>query len=185
MTISTRVEIAQEIHDGIAQDLVALGYQLDLVLAQPGTPPDIRNEIRTIRFSVTSIAEKVRGEIFALRNSTGFSESLTEALNAISPNFIIAISGVEFNEIQANALLRVIPELMRNAHNHSGASDISLSITQVEDHTMVVISDNGTGGAQVTPGRYGVAGAIERIENIGGSITIDSNSLGTLITITL
>jgi signal transduction histidine kinase len=185
MTISTRVEIALEIHDGIAQDLVALGYQLDLVLAQPGTPPDIRNEIRTIRFSVTSIAEKVRAEIFALRDTPEFTASLTAALEVISPAFIISIAGAEFNEIHANALLRVIPELLRNAHNHSGASDISLTITQVQDHSVVVISDNGTGGAQVTPGRYGISGAIERIENIGGSISIDSNSLGTLITITL
>ena len=76
MVQSSRVEIAQEIHDGIAQDLVALGYQLDLVLAAPLTPAVIRNDVRTIRFRVTDLIEKVRGEIYALRSHAEFSSSL-------------------------------------------------------------------------------------------------------------
>lgn len=61
---SARIEIAREIHDGIAQDLVALGYRLDAVLAAPGTPASFRNEVRTIRFTVSDLIEKVRAEIF-------------------------------------------------------------------------------------------------------------------------
>ena len=41
-----RIRIAQEFHDGIAQDIVALSYSLELLLAEPDTPADIRIEVR-------------------------------------------------------------------------------------------------------------------------------------------
>ena len=54
-----RIAIAQEIHDGIAQDLIALGYQIDLVLAQPHTPSSVRHEMSTIRHDLSDLIIKV------------------------------------------------------------------------------------------------------------------------------
>ena len=82
-------------------------------------------------------------------------------------------------------LLRVIPELLRNAHLHSGASQIHLQLLSGEDGVMVKVSDNGRGGAMPTSGRYGLLGSIERVENHGASIEIDSRKEGTTITIRL
>ena len=55
-----RIAIAQEIHDGIAQDLSALGYQIDLVLAQPDTPSSVRHEMRIfgLRFKALPITSR-------------------------------------------------------------------------------------------------------------------------------
>jgi signal transduction histidine kinase len=50
---------------------------------------------------------------------------------------------------------------------------------------MVKVSDNGQGGATTTSGRYGLLGCIERIEDHGASIHIDSREDGTTITITI
>jgi signal transduction histidine kinase len=182
---SPRTEIAQELHDGIAQDLVALGFQLDLVLAAPLTPAVIRNDVRTIRFRVSELIEKVRDEIYDLRSQAKFHNQLLEVVTSISS--AIEISG----ELQAlsideeQLLIRVIPELLRNAHLHSGASQIQLTLNSGEDGVMVKISDNGHGGAKPTTGRYGILGCIERIESHGASIDIDSREDGTTITITL
>jgi signal transduction histidine kinase len=79
----------------------------------------------------------------------------------------------------------VIPELLRNAHLHSGASQIHLQLLSGEDGVMVKVSDNGRGGAMPTSGRYGLLGSIERVENHGASIEIDSRKEGTTITIRL
>ena len=185
MAQSPRVEIAQEIHDGIAQDLVALGYQLDLVLAAPLTPAVIRNDVRTIRFRVSELIEKVRGEIYDLRSKEDFNTALREAALAISPNIEIAAEEIELTDSDRHLLLRVLPELLRNAHNHSGATQIHLHLSASEDGVMVKVSDNGRGGAAPTSGRYGILGCIERVENHGASIDIDSREDGTTITITL
>jgi signal transduction histidine kinase len=185
MVQSPKVEIAQEIHDGIAQDLVALGYELDLVLAAPLTPAVIRNDVRTIRFRVSELIEKVRSEIYDLRSHAEFNSSLREIIHSISPSITISIEEIELNDADRHLLLRVIPELLRNAHAHSGASQIHLQLLSGEDGVMVKVSDNGRGGAAPTSGRYGLLGCIERIESHGASIHIDSREDGTTITITL
>ena len=185
MAQSTRVEIAREIHDGIAQDLVALGYQLDSVLAQPQTPALIRHEIRTLRFRVTELLDKVRGEIFDLRSPIDFAAELTSLVAEISPEIILKIDRLQVDNQRAEVLLPVIGELLRNAHQHSGASQIYLELSGDHDCVMVKISDNGNGGAEITPGRYGIIGVIERIENLSGSIDFQSGEEGTTVTIRL
>ena len=185
MVQSPKVEIAQEIHDGIAQDLVALGYELDLVLAAPLTPAVIRNDVRTIRFRVSELIEKVRGEIYDLRSHAEFTSSLREIIHSISPSIAISIEEIELDDADRHLLLRVIPELLRNAHIHSGASQIHLQLLSGEDGVMVKVSDNGHGGATAASGRYGLLGCTERVENHGASIEIDSRKDGTTITITL
>ena len=185
MAQSPRVEIAQEIHDGIAQDLVALGYELDLVLAEPLTPAVIRNDVRTIRFRVSELIEKVRGEIYDLRFKEDFNSALREAVFAISPSIEIAAEEIELTDSDRHLLLKVLPELLRNAHTHSGASQIHLHLSTGEDGVMVKVTDNGRGGAIPTSGRYGLLGSIERVKDHGASIEIDSRKEGTTITITL
>ena len=185
MVQSPKVEIAQEIHDGIAQDLVALGYELDLVLAAPLTPAVIRNDVRTICFRVSELIEKVRGEIFDLRSHAEFNASLREIIHSISPSITISIEEISLPDADRHLLLRVIPELLRNAHIHSGASQIHLQLLTGEDGVMVKVTDNGRGGAMPTSGRYGLLGSIERVENHGASIEIDSRKEGTTITIRL
>jgi signal transduction histidine kinase len=185
MAQSPRVEIAQEIHDGIAQDLVALGFQLDLVLAAPLTPAVIRNDVRTIRFRVSELIEKVRDEIYNLRSSAEFDDQLLEIVSSILPAIEISGELHDLSDTEEDLLIRVIPELLRNAVNHSGASQIQLTLNSGEDGAMVKISDNGHGGAKPTTGRYGILGCIERIESHGASIDINSREDGTTITITL
>ena len=185
MAQSPRVEIAQEIHDGITQDLVALGFQLDLVLAAPLTPAVIRNEIRTIRFRVSELIEKVRSEIYDLRSKEEFNSQLNSIVLAISPSIKITADDIDLTESDRHLLLRVIPELLRNAHTHSGASQIHLHLLSSEDGVMVKVSDNGRGGAAPASGRYGILGCIERVESHGASINIDSREDGTTITIIL
>jgi len=63
-------QIARQIHDGIAQDLVALGYSLDQSLGAPELPTSTRAELRTLRFEVTGLIEKVRREILNLRSTS-------------------------------------------------------------------------------------------------------------------
>ena len=62
-----RVRIAQELHDGIAQDLVGIGYSLDLLLSDASLSNNARTEIRATRFAVDELMSTVRAEILNLR----------------------------------------------------------------------------------------------------------------------
>jgi signal transduction histidine kinase len=64
----SRLELARDIHDGIAQDLVALGYELDLLLGKSESTVESRSEIRTLRFRVDELISKVRRDMYELRD---------------------------------------------------------------------------------------------------------------------
>jgi len=149
-----RVILAQELHDGIAQDLVGLGFSIDSLISTT-QDADAKDSLRKIRFTITTLIDKVRLEIHHLRTS---SDLITDDA-----------------EIEVNyELLRVISEVLRNVSEHAHASHLSVQIT-----------DNGIGGARSTEGNFGLVGMQERITSLDGDITIDSSELGTTIRIEL
>ena len=104
-----RVVLAQELHDGIAQDLVGLGFSIDSLIS---TSHDqiAKESLRQLRFSVTELIDKVRLEIHQLRNATDL------------------ISETEEKDFSYE-LLRVLSEILRNVQEHSHASHLSIQIT--------------------------------------------------------
>jgi len=104
-----RVILAQELHDGIAQDLVGLGFSIDSLIS---TSHDqiAKESLRQLRFSVTELIDKVRLEIHQLRSATDL------------------ISTTEEKDFSYE-LLRVLSEILRNVEEHAHASHLSIQIT--------------------------------------------------------
>lgn len=104
-----RVILAQELHDGIAQDLIGLGFSIDSLIA---TTQDLqtKDSLRQLRFAVTNLIDKVRLEIHQLRTS---SELISNEVD-IDMNY---------------QLLRVLSEVLRNVSEHAHASHLSIQIT--------------------------------------------------------
>lgn len=146
-----RVRLAQELHDGIAQDLVGLGYRCDALIAAIGVSNEIRSELRTMRFALTDLVEKVRIEIFELRSS---------------PSTAVSRSPVE-SEMNFE-LERIFSEIVRNAQAHSKATKL-----------LITVADNGAGGVLEKVGHHGLTGVKERVQNLNGELSIDSGKGGT------
>lgn len=179
-----RVRLAQELHDGIAQDLVAFGYSIDLLLGAPDTPIKTRIDLRALRFGITDLITKVRDEIFTLRNSApiSFIDSLqTIALEIFANTTIKSENNAPLTHTQAFELLRIATEVIRNASRHSGATQIEIECQIIQDSYMLTIADNGNGGAEPNRIGYGIAGLYERTESLGGTITIATNETGTTV----
>jgi signal transduction histidine kinase len=104
-----RVVLAQELHDGIAQDLVGLGFSIDSLIS---TSHDqiAKESLRQLRFSVTELIDKVRLEIHQLRSATDL------------------ISKAEEKDFSYE-LVRVLSEILRNVEEHSHASHLSIQVT--------------------------------------------------------
>jgi signal transduction histidine kinase len=103
-----RETLAQELHDGIAQDLVGLGFSIDTMIS---TVHDLstKESLRELRFSVTELINKVRLEIHQLRSA---ADLISEASH----------------KDYAYELLRVLSEILRNVSEHSQASHLSIQI---------------------------------------------------------
>ena len=151
-------QIARQIHDGIAQDLVALGYRLDQSLGTPELPTSTRAELRTLRFAVTDLIEKVRREILNLRS--------------VSPDLedqVVQICGDRLGEVSLAvnldpSLNPIVIELIRNAAEHSGASVINLNTKQ---------------------DRFGLVGVTEAIAELSGQIEFINLAPGLLIRVSI
>jgi signal transduction histidine kinase len=104
-----RVILAQELHDGIAQDLVGLGFSIDSLIAS-SQDLHTKDSLRQLRFAITELIDKVRLEIHELRTSTDLLSNQAD-------------KDVSYE------LLRVLSEILRNVSEHSQASHLSIQIS--------------------------------------------------------
>jgi len=190
-----RIELARDLHDGIAQDLVALGYELDLLLGATESTVESRREIRVLRFKIDDLISKVRREMYALRDlkETSFQEVLKQLIIEICGEMHVTqtISDISIPSSYQSELRAIAIELLRNARVHSGASHIEVLLKGVENRTYLEVSDNGVGGAQVNTSRLGSLGSLglvgvkERVEQLHGQLEIISSENGTCIKVVL
>jgi signal transduction histidine kinase len=183
LTQTERIRIAQELHDGIAQDLVALSYSLDLLLAAADTPAATRVELRNLIFSVSGMIERVREEIFNLRSdNSGSLESSLRTLLADSHSAVelkLELENCKHTEVIEEQILAISRELLRNSIKHSGASVIEITIQKSQNGSTYSYRDNGKGIDPLTPSGYGTRGIKERCTSIESELTVTSNELGT------
>ena len=192
MLTPERLDVARELHDGIAQDLVALGYSLDLLLATEGLPQSARSSIRESRLQVDELMRKVRSEIFNLRSQS--QQSISTQLQALVANEYSDFE-LDLDIEPASAppevgleIFAIAREILRNVRMHSRASRIGITLYPVNNRIYLQICDNGIGGAIMKDGRWGMTGISERIAKLGGSIVIENNfdiDLGVRITLLL
>lgn len=189
MSNPVRIELARDLHDGIAQDLVALGYELDLLLGATGSTVESRREIRVLRFKVDDLISKVRREMYALRDPevTTFQDVLRQLIQDICGDLQITenISNFSIPDSHQSQLKAIATELLHNAKFHSGASHIEVLLKGVENRTYLEVRDNGVGGAQVTTSRLGLIGVKERVEQLHGQLDINSSEIGTCAKVVL
>jgi NarL family two-component system sensor histidine kinase LiaS len=187
-----RLDLARELHDGIAQDLVALGYSLDLLLADESLTKRARLDIRASRLQVDDLAQKVRKEIYKLRNSLDsnlgaqISRLIEDEFNDLAIEQ--TIEDVNAPSEVISELLAVLRESLRNIRAHARASRVAITLYPINNRICLQICDDGMGGVSLKSGHWGITGITERIGALGGSISIEdgfSHTSGVRITILL
>lgn len=159
---STRINLARDLHDSLAQDLVAIGYKLDLLIAD--LPFNYRANVKEIRDLVTTATSQVRKELFALRAT---AEDPLDQINSSALPLALDIQG-DLSTLDSRRL-RIVNELVRNAASHSKGRNIRLEIT--EDY--LIVSDDGVG----------LFGVSELADQLGASLEISSSKEGTKVEI--
>jgi signal transduction histidine kinase len=197
-TNEERQRLAREIHDGVAQELVMVGYGIDNALATlPGDADETAEELRVLRGEVTRVITELRLSLFELRSEVDRHGGLAAAV-AEYARTVGASAGlrVHFSLDEGTArlpaateaeLLRIAQEAITNARKHAGAANLWVTCTVDPPFAQIEVSDDGQGISDQRPdGRYGLAIMAERAERIRGRLEIRPRTpSGTTVTVVL
>ena len=186
-----RKEISRELHDEVVQMLVGINVEL-AALGQSaargldGLKQKIAHTQRLVENSVNAVHRFARELRPAVLDDLG----LIAALHAFSKNLaerkkfkihLIAFADVDtLASAKRTVLFRVAQEALTNVARHAHATRVKINITSITGAVRMEISDNGQSfpvdkilGAK-NPKRLGLVGMRERIEMVGGHLTIES-----------
>ncbi len=199
-----RDRIARELHDSLAQVLGVIHLQLRALetRAKDEASHTMAGELSQLAETADEAYQDVREAILGLRETIredgGLEGALREYLRKYSRQTGIAATlacdGDTRHALSPRAevqLLRVVQEALTNTRKHSHASRASVTIECDGPQTTLSIEDDGVGFdpasvAGSMEGGFGLASMRERVEQIGGTITVHTApSEGTRITVRL
>ncbi|MBI4317560.1 MAG: GAF domain-containing sensor histidine kinase [Chloroflexi bacterium] len=186
-----RQRIAQELHDGLAQELS--GVLLAIEGSQLALARDSGVARRQLGKAVKSAREclrDVRRYLTALRWEEGQAEDAVTPLETIveeARRHGLAIElrveghGPQFKGDAQRTVLRIAQEALANVNNHAHAHKARVVLTRDAESVWLSVEDDGIGFAvadvmERSPdeGHYGLLGMRERAESVGGRLDISS-----------
>jgi signal transduction histidine kinase len=190
--VDERERISKDLHDGIIQNMYAVGLSLEDV---PELMVDDRAEAAArVERAIDAIhlaIQDIRNFIFGLRPELLEGTSLVGGLAAVVEeyrhNMIVDLelrvpdAIIEPPSETGGHLLAIVSESLSNVARHSHASRASVALAPDRDGDVpgleLTIEDNGVGfdpDRVVKLGHQGLANTRERAASIGGTVTIDS-----------
>jgi len=188
--LAERNRLAREIHDTLAQGLVATSVQLRLARKQSaGAPPALQQRIDSAQQLVRSSLQEARNSIWNMRSQVLEHSDLAAALKGIlqqmadgtevQTQFEVTGPSRRLAPVVENNLLRVGQEAITNATKHARAAHIRVKMQFDETQFHLTVSDDGCGfdpaQSPATPnGGFGLVGMQERIQALQGKLTVHS-----------
>lgn len=195
-----RQRIARELHDGTAQNISAIGINLEYVRKAPVIlPPKFRHALSECRTLCEQSLRELRTVAYVLHppmlDHVGLFASLRSYVDGFAKRTgldieLSAIGDVRSlpSEIEMD-LFRIVQECVSNVHCHSGSRTAQVRLERRPTELILRVEDQGRGMPVKSPrpepeGSFGVglSGIRQRLRHLGGRLEIASTNTGTTIT---
>jgi signal transduction histidine kinase len=174
----TRRDISEMLHDGPLQDLLALNQELlrlddgdeHLDRARTGIGRAI-GALREIMVDLHPVAFEVAG----LESALGAVADQQARHGAFAYELTIDPSA---DGVRDDLVIALARELLTNAAKHAGASRVHVSVRRTEEAILLEVADDGNGipegrlAAALREGHIGLASSVQRVEAVGGTLTV-------------
>ena len=198
-TLRERERLARDLHDSLGHALVALSVQLEAIQRLYKVDPEKASaQVDELKTLTRASMDDLRRSLAGLR-APGLSERrLSEALQTLSVDLgqrahlqihcHIAEGADGLSITHAEALWRVAQEALANIERHAVARTVQLQLAIESNAALLSIQDDGRGlppDAEKQPGHYGLRGMRERVEGLGGTLTLTGNGNGSRVDLNL
>ncbi|MBI1271176.1 hypothetical protein GC174_12155 [bacterium] len=189
-----RNRIARDIHDHLGHRIVSLCIQLEVALKLfDKDREESRRALKLAKDVADQSIDDIRDAVLNIRDpGASLSQSLMtlaeETKNNIKGDVEIDLDEKCLDGLDApiaREIYSLVKECLNNATKHSGANSIKISAHRRDDKIVLSITDDGEGfDPQEVEEGFGMTSLRERIQNLGGSIILDSApAKGTVVSI--
>jgi signal transduction histidine kinase len=186
-TLAERQRLARDLHDTLTQGFASVVLLLEaaeesLALGRP-VERHIEQALRSAR---DNLAES-RRVVWALRPRPLTEQPLPQALEELTGRLgektglhaeaLVTGTARPLPAHVEEALLRIVQEALANVRKHAAAARVTLTLSFLDDVTMLDVHDDGVGfdhAATVAAGGLGLRAMAERVAALGGSLAVES-----------
>ena len=197
-----RLRLAQELHDGPMQDLYSAIYQIEGLRDSVDGPHQemlvgIKNDLQKVLHELRATAKELRPPTIANFGLEKAIRSHAEEFNEKYPDINLRLSlAVDHQLLPVDVrlvLFRIYQQALANVIRHAAADEVHVRFVFDAEEATLEITDNGSGFTVpanwldlTRRGHFGLAGAAERAQVLGGSFTVESGpGSGTTVRVTL
>ncbi|MET9291522.1 sensor domain-containing protein [Streptomyces sp. NPDC003077] len=171
--------IERDLHDGAQARLVNLAMDLGLakekLLKDPEAAAKMVDEAHgEVKVALQELRDLARGIHPAILTDRGLGPALSSlgARCAVPVTITVDLSRRPAPAIEGIAYFTA-SELLQNISKHARATRATVDVWQTDDRLMLLVTDDGQGGANTASGS-GLAGLAERLDSVDGLLVIDS-----------
>jgi signal transduction histidine kinase len=173
----TRQKASKKVHDALANNiyLIMKKVQFESDLDKDALVDDIDQVYQRARDLSYEITE---------RPDANFQETISALLRSFATDdlkVLLVGNSAEFwrkvKDTDQLELKYVLQELMINMKKHSGADNVIIKFNVLDDQGMISYVDNGNGILEGAAAKNGLKNTGNRIKEIGGHITFDSQTV--------
>lgn len=183
-----RKAIARELHDEAGQALTALIIGLGAIQKESDKPALVAAEAAELRKLADSTMEGLHRLAMRLRPASLDAVGLAAALAQHVETFrqqndldtelvLVGLAGERLPSEVEITVYRVVQEALTNVARHAQARHVSVIVERHGVSVRAIVEDDGLGfdvDAALRCGRLGLLGMRERVEMLGGNLTIES-----------
>jgi signal transduction histidine kinase len=171
-----RKRLERDLHDGAQQRFVLASLWLKSAAVQAhGTPaePFVAEAVEQLQHGLAELRDLAHGIHPAVLSERGLAAAL-ESLACRSPLPVaLRVTPERVGAAVETAIYFTVAETLTNVARHAHATHATVTIEIADGALVAEVADDGVGGASTTAGS-GLRGLADRLDALGGTLSIDS-----------
>ncbi|MDX6582848.1 MAG: two-component system, NarL family, sensor kinase [Solirubrobacterales bacterium] len=180
-----RRRIAQDLHDGVVQDLAGSSYALAAAAREPTRSEEDRRELAELATRLRGSVRSLRGLLIEIYppdlHREGLRSALADVVAKLDPSELTTdleiADDLELPDRTEALFFRGAQEALRNVAAHAEASHVLVRIDRHDGVARLEVRDDGRGfdaGGESTNGHFGLRTLRDLADDAGGRLAVES-----------